>query len=122
MAYNLLKPFKVITDASMATSLTSAVVEIQQQDNIGIQLKWSGSPVGTFSFQVSSDYLKDPIGNVQNPGNWIALPVDPVITAAGTPDDAYVDLNQLSASFVRVVYTRTSGVGVLNVLVTGKGV
>lgn len=122
MAYNLLRPFKVITNGNMASSLTSEVVEIQQQDNISVQLKWTGTPTGTFEFQVSNNYLKDPIGNVQNPGDWITLAVTPAITASGSPDDALVDLNQMGSSFLRVVFTRSGGTGVLNVWVTGKGI
>lgn len=122
MAYQLLQPVAVFSAQSMASSLNSPAVEIKLQDNIGVQLKWTGAPVGTLGVQVSSDYLEDSQGNILNAGNWVSLPLSPAITAAGAPDDAYIDLNQLSAMYVRVTYTRTSGTGALSAIVVGKAV
>lgn len=122
MSYNLLQPFKLVSAASMGASVTSPPVEVKLQDNVGFQMNWTGSPVGTFSFQVSMDYLADTNGNVVNAGNWITLPVTPAITAAGVPDVAYVDLNQISATYARVVYTRTSGTGSLTIYADAKGI
>lgn len=123
MAYNLLIPVKIINAGDMSlASITSDITEVKLQDNVGIQLHWTGTPVGTFAFQVSLDHKKDPNGNVLVAGNWVSLPMSPAIAAAGGADDAYVDLNQLSAQYIRVVYTRTSGSGTLDVYVGAKGV
>lgn len=122
MAYQIQKSYQIITSGNMAASITSAAQEIQYQDNIGIQLNWSGAPVGTFSVQISMDHKEDIEGNIVTAGNWITLPLSPAITASGTPDTAYIDLNQQSAPYVRVVYTRTSGTGTLNAFVTGKAI
>lgn len=122
MAYNLQSPIKIVTNGSMGGSITSAVQEIKEQDNIGLQLTWSGSPVGTFDVQVSIDHMQDAQGNVTNAGNWVSLPLSPTIAAAGSADSAIIDLNQQSPTYLRVVYTRVSGTGTLNVYVTGKGV
>lgn len=122
MSYNLLLPVHAVTNGSMASSIISTVVEIKNQDNIGVQIQWTGVPVGTFSVQVSMNFFEDINGNIVNPGTWISLPLSPAIAAAGSADSAYVDLNQLSAPYVRVVYTRTSGTGTLNVMINGKGV
>jgi len=102
----------------MGASITSAVTSIQNVDNVGVQLDFTGAPVGTFAIQVSADYAQDQNGNVLDAGHWIALPVS--AAAAGAANDIYFDLNQLSAPWIRVVYTRTSGTGVLNVSVTAK--
>lgn len=122
MAYNLLFPVHIFSAASMATSLTSPVVEIRNQDNVGIQLHWTGAPVGDFDFQISSDHAQDSQGNVTNAGNWVSLPLSPAISAAGSADDAYIDLNQMSAMYCRVVYTRTSGTGSLSGVIVAKGI
>lgn len=122
MAYNLLKPVHVIVATSMATSITSPIVEVRNQDNVGIQMHWTGTPVGTFAFQVSMDHQQDMEGNVTVAGNWITIPVSPAITASGSADDAYVDINQVSAMYFRLVYTRTSGTGTLDAYVAAKGV
>lgn len=122
MAYNVLFPVQIIDSQSMGASITGDVVEIKNQDNIGIQLHWTGTPTGSFDFQISNNHKQDSNGNVTVAGDWITLPVMPAITAAGSADDAYVDLNQISAMYMRVVYTRTSGTGSLNAYVSGKGI
>lgn len=122
MAYNILYPVQAKIGGDMSANVTSDVVEIRQQDNVGVQLNWTGSPVGTFYFQVSMDYMKDIYNNVVNPGNWVTLTVTPGIAASGTPDSAYVDLNQLSAPYLRVIYVASSGTGSVDILISAKGV
>lgn len=117
---NLLR-FQNITSGDMsAASITSSISNIQHLDNIGIQLKWTGVPVGTFAIQVSVDYAQDFEGNVTNSGTWTSLSLSPSPVASGAADNAYVDLNQLSAPWLRVVYTKTSGTGTLNGYIVGK--
>lgn len=122
MAYNLLRPVHIITAQSMATTITSSAVEIENQDNIGIQLHWIGTPTGAFSIQISSNHLEDSQHNVITAGNWVTLTLSPAITASGSADDAYIDLNQISALYMRIVYTATSGAGTLDAYVVAKGV
>ncbi len=119
---NTLRQFKNIAAASMGASVTSTVTNIQFLDNIGIQLSFTGTPVGTFDVQISADHAQDANGNVTVAGNWISLTLDPVPTASGSADSIYIDINQTSAPWLRVVYTRTSGSGTLNGYITAKGV
>lgn len=113
------------------TTLTSKVTDIQWLDNIGLQFVWTGTPVGTFSVQVSADYA--PGGEVgsgpANPGNWIPLTLSywngtmfvtgtSIPTSVGSP--IYLDLDFLSAPWIRAVYTNTSGSGTLTATITGK--
>ncbi len=118
MAWNTLNNSHLITNQSMAASITSNPQACQFQDNIGVQLAWTGTPVGTFSIQVSVDY--DPVKHIA--GSWATLVLSDDITAAGSADNAYIELNQLSAPWMRVVYTRTSGTGTLNCHIAAKGV
>lgn len=123
MAYNLLRPVHIITAGDMSlSSITSSPCEIKLQDNIGIQLNWTGTPNGTFDVQISSDYNQDLNGNVTNSGHWISLPLNPSVSASGSANSAYIDLNEQSAQYVRVVYTKVSGTGSLDAIVVGKGV
>lgn len=122
MAYNPIEPVKIITNGDMSSNITSKVVPIILQDNIAIQLVWTGTPTGAFNFQVSSNYEQDMFGNVLSAGDWVTLPLSPAITASGSADVALVDLNQLGAAYVRVQYAASSGTGVLNATLTAKGV
>lgn len=119
------KPFQVITNGDMSlSSITSIYTNIQGLDNIGYQIGFSGAPTGTFSVQISMDYEpgKAPNSKPVNAGNWISLPLSPAIIASGSPDNAYIDLNQMSAPWIRLVYTKTSGSGTLNAYVVAKAI
>lgn len=121
----VLKPYKVISAGNMAlASLTSSISSIQGVDNVGYQVNFSGSPVGTFDVQVSMDYQPGLSPNDQpaNAGNWISLPLSTAITASGSAGSAYIDLNQLSSPYIRIVYTRTSGTGSLDAYIVAKAI
>lgn len=127
-----LKQYQTITSGDMSlSSITSSVTNIEFLDNIAIQLNFTGAPVGVFQVQVSADYNQDNNGNVLTAGNWVAIPVayytsgsfttsTDIPTSAGSP--IYLDLNQLAAPWVRVVYTTTSGTGTLNGYIAAKAV
>lgn len=122
MSYNLLRPVALFTNTSMTTDQTSVAVEIKNQDNVGIQITWSGTPEGDFSVQISSDHMQDIEGNITVPGHWVTIPLDPAISATGAPDDAYIDLNQMSAQYVRLVYSVTASTGTMTAIAVAKGV
>jgi hypothetical protein len=127
-----LRQFHSIVAAVMGTgTITSPITCTQWLDNIGIQLNWTGSPVGAFAIQVSADYAQDMNGMVQNPGHWVnliltyytagAFTSSPTVpTTVGSP--IYLDLNQLSTPWIRVQYIGASGAGVLDAYVTAKEV
>lgn len=118
---NRLVKFKTISSGDMSqATVTSSVTNIQGLDNIGIQLNFTGSPVGTFSIQVSMDYAQDNYGNVTDAGNWVGLTLSPNPAAEGSANQIYIDLNQLSSPWIRVKYTKTSGTGTLNAFIAGK--
>lgn len=116
----------------MATAtLTSDVTNIQFLDNIAYQFNWSGSPVGALSVEVSIDYAQDDMSppNVTNTGNWTPLTLTywdgsafvtafSIPTSVGSP--VCVDLALLSAPWIRVKYTKSSGTGTLNAYVSAK--
>lgn len=127
---NNLQRYHVFDDVSMGASVTqSPVTSIAYLDNIGAQFNWTGAGVGTFSVEVSADYMQDFNGNISDPGNWTPLTFTywdgaafvtdtSIPTSVGSP--IYLDLAFLSAPWIRLVYTRTSGTGTLNAWLTGK--
>lgn len=119
-----LKKFNNIANGNMAGNITSPVSNIEFMDNVGIQLNFTGSPVGNFQIQISIDYDQDNNGNVITQGNWVPITFPSPISGENIPTSSgspiYIDLNQLSAPWVRVVYTRTSGTGTLNSFICGK--
>lgn len=136
---NTIRSFPIISAGDMSSaSLTSQVTSIQYLDNIGIQFTWTGSPVGTFQVQVSADYIRDDstpgssgYGQVSNTGNWIPLTLSywngvalvtgtTVPTSVGSP--VYIDIDLMSAPWIRAVYTKSSGTGTLTAVITAKAI
>jgi hypothetical protein len=113
-------PFPVIINASMTTNVISLPTNIQNISMIGYDLSWTGAPVGTFSVQVSNTYQQSGQGVVINAGHWTTLTLSAAVTASGTPGNAFIDVDALSGVWIRLVYTATSGTGVLNATVAGK--
>jgi hypothetical protein len=123
-----LKQFNTIQNGDMSGSLTSSVSSIEFLDNIGVQINFVDgvtTAVGNFQVQVSVDYNQDGFGNVLNPGNWTPIyftsaPLSGVDipTTLGSP--IFIDINQISAPWIRIVYTPTSGSGTANVWIAGK--
>lgn len=108
----------------MASSITSPVTNIEFLDNIGVQLNFTGSPSGNFQVQLSIDYNQDNNGNVISAGNWTPIYFsDPRIAGTNIPpalgSPIYLDLNQLSAPWIRIVYTG-GGSGTLNAFIAAK--
>jgi len=122
MAYNVVFPDQIVKAGDLSGNLQSPAFYIQNQDNIGFQLNWTGVPVGTFAVQTSADYKEDSQGNILNTGHWIDIPLTMVITAFGGPDQAVIYLYQLSTPWIRVTYSSTSGTGLFDLYATSKGV
>lgn len=114
--YNLY-PVAVIPTQAVSGNVTSLITDIFNKDNIGYQFIWTGTLAGTFSIQISADY-KPTTGL----GTWTSITLSPVPTAAGTPDNAYVDITQISAPFIRAVFNYSSGSGNLTGTIVGKAV
>lgn len=114
-----LKPFSVITNGSMAASITSAVTIKNQIPGINYSVVWTGSPTGTFGVEASSDYSENPDGSVKNAGTWNSLPLTGSVSASGSAGNGMLEFTTYAYA-IRLVYTRTSGSGTLNAIVTGE--
>jgi len=118
----LLRPQKVIVNGDMSSSVTSLVTNINMISCVGYTVAWTGTPTGTFSVEVSQDYVA-PVGVQDEPlnaGTWVPLTLSVPVLAAGTADTAFIDVDVTGAAYVRLVYTATSGSGTLNATIAGK--
>ena len=104
----------------MTGNVTSAVTVIQNLSQVGYDISWTGTPVGTFSVQISNTYSQNGAGNVLNPGTWTTLTLSTTPTASGTASNGYIDIDACSAYAIRLVYTAGSSTGVLNATICGK--
>ena len=130
-----LKPQLVIPSAqgspangqSMAASITSAPTILQSLTKLSYSVSWTGtSPVGTLKVQVSNDYTVQAQGGVTG-GTWNTLPPLNLagasvtsIPVSGNTGNGFIDIESLSGGAVQLVYTFTSGTGVLTAYVKAE--
>lgn len=121
---NHLEPFQVITNGDMSADIVSSITNIKGLDNIGYALTFTGAPVGIFSVEISADYSPgaSPYAPPANAGNWVTITLSVPVVAAGAPNSAYIDITEISAPYIRLRYTATSGTGSVNALVVAKAV
>ena len=113
-------PFQVITNDSMASSVTSAVTIVKMLSQISYDISWTGTPTGAFSVQVSNTYSQNADGSVQNPGNWTTLTLSTTPSATGSAGNGFIDIYATGAYALRLVYTAAGGSGVLNAVISAK--
>lgn len=101
--------------------LTSQWFQVGQLTLVSFIASWTGTPNGTFSFEVSNDQTDLP-ANIAAAG-IITLPLpaafasgNPVGTATGYPFDF-----EIAFRWIRMKYTNASSTGVLTAFFEGKG-
>lgn len=99
-----------IEAGDMSGTITGDATNILHLDRVGYAINFTGSPTGTFSVEVSNDGT-----------NWIEMTLSTAITAAGSADDHFIDV-ETAAKLIRLKYTFTSGTGSLNVSLTAKNI
>jgi hypothetical protein len=111
----------------MAGNLTSPATIVQKISMLSYTVSWAGtSPVGTLAVQISNDFSLNPNGTVNNMGTWTVLPLNlagttvNTIPVTGNTGTGAIDIDQLGFFAVQLVYTATSGTGVLNAVFNGK--
>lgn len=110
----------VIQDGDMSGNLTSKVTIIQKLSEISYSVTWAGTaPVGAVTVEVSNDYSQNDDGTVRNVGSWNPLPgVSGAVS--GSPGQGFVDIFATGSYAMRLVYTRTSGSGLMQVILCAK--
>lgn len=92
---------------TMASTNTifSQIIDVSRMDNIGLEVNWVGSPVGTFSVLVSNSGI-----------NFNALTFDPALgQPAGSAAGEAVNITQLGFKYMMLKYVNSSGSGTLTV-------
>jgi hypothetical protein len=125
--HNQIRKYQNFDNAVMSGSPASLISSIQFLDNIGIELIWSGSPIGNFQVLISADH--DPNENIV--GNWVPLLftywngssfVTSYLLPTTLASPYYIDLALLSAPYIQVTYANNSGSGILNGFLTAKAI
>jgi hypothetical protein len=116
-----LEPYSVISSGDMSGNITSSVTIINRIPNLSYSVSWTGSsPVGVITVEESNDYSLNPDGSVRNAGIWNTMTLSGAAAVSGNSDHGIIKLSQVPSFAIRLVYTRTSGTGTLNAIITGK--
>lgn len=105
--------------------ITSSPIGLATIRDAGIQLIWTGTPTGTFTFEISNDFnpREQNAFAAANTGTWTPLTVDRAPTnPAGSAANTAMDLSTIPYRWVRAKYTRTGSSGTLTGWVSGKSV
>jgi hypothetical protein len=91
---------------------TSPAIQIQNLDNLGIQVSWTGTPTGTISVLCSIDGI-----------NYIPLTFSPALSQpAGSAGSYLINLEEVPFPFLELQYINASGSGTLSALFFGKDI
>lgn len=107
---HIIKDYAVFTNEAVSASgaYTSEVTDVEQVDRVAYMLRWSGSPVGSIAVEVSNDQ-----------DFWQPLTFGSQIIVDSNDTDHRIEINQVNFKFCKMVYTHTSGSGVLNASIHG---
>lgn len=100
---------QTVTNGSMATNITSDAVNIDEAVSYCLQATFTGAPVGSLKLEVSNDPVLLGYGDETSS-----------ISAVSGPGTYVVNVEFPAYSYVRLVYTATSGAGVLNCKINAK--
>lgn len=107
----ILRPYPLVLNGDMSDTIVSEEIDIVYQDNVGVQLIFTGDPVGEFKVECTIDGI-----------NWVELDFGAFILAEGEGDSYLLNINQLPYIKLRVRYDEQSGGGSLNVYILAKSI
>lgn len=113
---NVILPHKLVDQEGLDTNFTSPIVNIQYQDNVGVQIVTNGVTDNTGQFSIQATI---------NSEDWETLTLSPVIDPlANANTKILVNLNQLPFVAIRVVFEAAGGTpdGTCDVYVSSKEV
>jgi hypothetical protein len=133
---NQLSKGQLFAQVPLTANATSQAVDCRFLDNVAFQFNVTSgtTPSGTLQIQASIDHEEQGqqqslqtatilgMGRVTVPGNWVPLTLSATPTITTAPSFFYVELNQIAASWLRIVYIFTSGTGFADCFVCGKGI
>ncbi len=120
---NVLEPIVLNSAQNLGASFVTDATTVLYQDNISYQINATTSDAeGTFSIEVSNDFQRADTFDTPAVGNWATLTLDGTPTLASANDIIVISLNQLPYKAVRLRYTRSSGTGTADVLISGRSI
>lgn len=109
----------LVSAGDMSVNVTSPAIWMEHMALLAVQMLWTGTPTGNFTLEGSCDP-----GNGDQTGtgvtNWIMIANTTQAAGAGAGKYCYW-LADVPVKWVRLVYSRTSGTGSVDVRFNAKG-
>lgn len=116
-----LDPYKLVVDGDMSADIVSPATIVLKLSQIVYGFSWAGTtPVGAITLECSNDYKLDPSGAVANAGTWNTMPLSATCAVLGNTGSGIIDVTATGNYAIRVKYTKTSGTGLMQVIVNAK--
>jgi len=103
---------------SGTSTINSTPQYVFNQDNLGLEVSWTGTPTGTITVLGSISQQFQDAGATATFYSFTFGPALP--QPAGSGGSFLVNLNQVPFPYIKVSYTNVSGSGTLNVFLSGK--
>lgn len=112
MNKNIKNNMRIINAGDMSASVSSAAIDVSLQDDIGLEIAWTGTPTGTITINASN-----------NGGTFYSLTFATALTQpSGSASGIVVALANYPFTYLKVTYTRSSGSGSLDCYLTSKDI
>src|SRR4051812_28064818 len=105
----VLEPVLFQSAMSLAATGSSNTIKIKYANLAGIQLNWTGTPTGTINLQGSLD-----------DSTYVTMTLSAAIAPAGSADTGLIDILDTAMPYLKILYTRTSGTGSMNIYLNYK--
>lgn len=126
MGVKKINSYQIFTNGAMSSTnqINSVVQNVQNFDNLGLEVVWTGTPTGTLTVNGA---VNNPYPNPYSETNPIpsqnSLTFDPSLAQPSGSGGGYiVNLNQFPWPWIQVQYINSSGSGTLNVYIFEKDV
>lgn len=106
---------ELFTASSMAVQQVSKVIEVGELDKASIHAYWVAGPAGTFEIQARN--MNDKSDKVDQ---WYTLDTGTPWAVTAADDSVHLVLNEMPFTEIRLIYTPTSGSGMINAYLTSK--
>lgn len=111
----------IMTNVSLAATVASNPVIMEQEVMCAIQAVWTGTPVGDFTVETCDDVGNPlPDGTVTGLTNWDTY-TGSTLAAGGSTGVFTWRIHSLPDRWVRLKYTATSSTGTINARFNAKG-
>lgn len=119
---NVLAPVLLVSGQTLSAGFTTTPTNIDFLDNVAYQINVSTTnSVGTFTVQVSLDYVPPNANTLANTGNWTDLNLSAVPTVAAANDTIGISMTQLPYRAIRLKYNSTNaGTGTCSIYIQAK--